>query len=449
MQVSGLASGLDTAGIVKQLMSVERLSGQGLIKGKTKAEGLLGAFQKLNSLMKTLQEAAAALVPDTIFKTSAWSATTATSSKPELATVTTGTNASAGSLSFTVNQVASAGSVISATPLSGDAVVNSAAGGSAFDLTLTTSAGDTTIQVGADAKLADVAKAINDAGAGVKASMVQVVPDQYRLQVQSTTSGAASNVSLNGGPFGDFDVLATGQDTEVMLGDPVTGVKITSPTTTLKDVMPGVTITAVKADPTTQVTVDVTQDVDGVSAKVQAFVDAANGVLSNISANSSYDAGTKKAGMLLGDSTSRQVQNLVSQVFTGDMTTNPGLAGVSIDRDGKVTFDKAKFAAAYAKDPAAVEKAVTASANKMVEVSKQATNPTDGLLAVRIRGEESFVKDYTKQIAKFEDRMTLRQTTLERQFAALESMLSKLQAQGNWLAGQLQTLPTNLNNSKN
>jgi flagellar hook-associated protein 2 len=35
---------------------------------------------------------------------------------------------------------------------------------------------------------------------------------------------------------------------------------------------------------------------------------------------------------------------------------SPGLAGVSVDRSGKVTFDQAKFSDAYAKDPAAVER---------------------------------------------------------------------------------------------
>ena len=60
----------------------------------------------------------------------------------------------------------------------------------------------------------------------------------------------------------------------------------------------------------------------------------------------------------------------------------------------------------------------------------------------RIQGEQALSKDYTEQIAKFEDRMSSRQQILERQFSALESMLGKLQAQGNWLGSQLATLPT-------
>ena len=441
MQVSGLSSGLDTANIIQQLMSVERMAGKGLTTGKTKAQTLLSAFQSLNGLTRSLQDAAKALMPDVTLKTSVWAMTAATSSMPEVATVTTGSNAAAASLTFTVDKVATAGSVISSTAFAGASEVN--AGGAAFHLSLTVGAGaPQTIDVKAGAKMADVVAAINDKNVGVQATMVQVSPDQYRLRVQSATTGAATNLSLSGGPLGTFDTLSAGQDAEVTLGDAATGVKITSPTNILKDVLPGVTVSLLKADTTTPVTVDITSDVEGIAGKVQAMVDAVNQVLDNITKNSEFRADTKRGGLFLGDSTVRQLQSMIFKELVGTSAENPALAGVSLDRDGKVVFDQARFAAAYANDPVAVEKAPTGTADKLVTVGKQATDPADGMLTVRIRGEENSVKDYTKQITKFEDRMTLRQLVLERQFSALETMLSKLQAQGNWLAGQLKTLPT-------
>ena len=83
-------------------------------------------------------------------------------------------------------------------------------------------------------------------------------------------------------------------------------------------------------------------------------------------------------------------------------------------------------------------------AKNLDNVGKQATNPTDGYLSSRIKGEQTLGRDYTKQIATVEERMTSRQKALEHQFASLESMLSKLQSQGNWLAGQLKTLPSSM-----
>lgn len=444
MQVSGLASGLDTAGIIKQLMSVERMSGQGLTKGKAKAEGLLGAFQRLNTLVKAMQTAAEAVAPTSVATVSPWTATTGTSTKPELATVNTTGSATPGALTFTVKSVAQAGSAIAGTAMSGTALVN---GGAGYSMSITSAKGTTAVTVPANSKLADVAAAINGADAGVRATMVQVAPDQYRLQVESTSTGANSGVSVTGDNLGGFSTLSTAKDTEIVIGDPITGVKVTSPNATLKDVMPGVSITAVKADANTQVTVDIKNDVAGLSSKVQAMVDAANEALGNIRVNSKYDAATKTAGTFNGDSTVRELSSRISNIFVGTSSSSTATLGITLTKDGTIAFDKAKFEAAYAKDPAAVETSVKATATNLNDLGKQATNPTDGMLSVRIQGEQALVKDYTTQLARFEDRMSLRQTTLERQFSALESMLSKLQAQGNWLAGQLKSLPTPSSNN--
>jgi len=79
---------------------------------------------------------------------------------------------------------------------------------------------------------------------------------------------------------------------------------------------------------------------------------------------------------------------------------------------------------------------------KLADVAKQASDPTTGSITTRISNEQDSIRDYTKQIADFEDRMTLRQQTLQTQYAALETMLGKLQSQSQWLTGQLASLPS-------
>ncbi|HYO84923.1 MAG TPA: flagellar filament capping protein FliD [Dermatophilaceae bacterium] len=444
MQVSGLASGLDTANIVRQLMAVERSSGQGLTKGKVTSESLLSALQRLNSLVKTMQTAAEGLVPDALTTSSAWSATTATSSKPDLATATTTATASAGSVAFSVRSVATAGAVVSGEAVAGTELLN---GGAAFSFDVTEHAGSsepkvTTISVASGARLADVAKAVNDARLGVQATMVQVSPGHYRLQIQSTTTGRDTDVTVSGGsPLGTYTLMREGTDTVLHLGPATGGFDVTSSTDTVTDLMPGVSVTAVKADPAIPVTVTVANDVEGLAAKVKAMVDAANGAIDNIKVNSNFDQSSKTAGVFLGDSVARELQTRITNVVVGTTALSASIAGVSIDRQGNLTFDKGRFSAAYAADPAKVEAALVTTAKNLAEVGKQSTSPTDGLLSVRIQGEQRLVADYTKQISRFEDRMSLRQQGLERQFAALESMLSKLQAQGSWLTGQIASLP--------
>lgn len=132
----------------------------------------------------------------------------------------------------------------------------------------------------------------------------------------------------------------------------------------------------------------------------------------------------------------------IQNAFIGSSTTAPSTVGISIERDGTLKFDKAKFTAAYASDPDKVTKTTGELATKVAEVSKAATGAADGTLTMRLQAEQNLVKDYSQQITKFEDRMSLREETLKQQFSAMESLLSKMQAQGNWLSGQLATLPT-------
>ena len=47
------------------------------------------------------------------------------------------------------------------------------------------------------------------------------------------------------------------------------------------------------------------------------------------------------------------------------------------------------------------------------------------------------IRSYDDRIEAFEARLELRERTLRRQFTGLETALAQLQAQGQWLAGQL------------
>ena len=78
--------------------------------------------------------------------------------------------------------------------------------------------------------------------------------------------------------------------------------------------------------------------------------DKANEVLGAIETATAWNATTNSGGALVGDSTARTLQqSLLSLVGTA------GAPGVSLNRNGRVTFDKAAFNAAFAADPDAVK----------------------------------------------------------------------------------------------
>jgi flagellar hook-associated protein 2 len=135
------------------------------------------------------------------------------------------------------------------------------------------------------------------------------------------------------------------------------------------------------------------------------------------------------------------VQRVVSSVI-GTPSGVPALGGVEVTRDGALTFDREAFLAAYVQDPETVTATMSAMAQGLADTAKAASDPVNGYVTSQITLEKDRVSDYTDQIAAFEDRMSLRQQTLQRQYTALETMLGTLQAQSQWLAGQIASLPT-------
>jgi flagellar hook-associated protein 2 len=91
---------------------------------------------------------------------------------------------------------------------------------------------------------------------------------------------------------------------------------------------------------------------------VSALVDAANAAQSTIASNSTYDPETRKAGLLLADGNARRladsVYSAISSLVPGSSLGSAGGVGISLGKDGTVAFDRNKFLAAYAADPAAV-----------------------------------------------------------------------------------------------
>jgi flagellar hook-associated protein 2 len=442
--IDGLISGLNTTTIIAQLMTIERLPEAQLTKQQTDSQTMVSTLQSLNTLITSMQTAANAFVPDSITKQSAWTSTTATSSNSALAAVVTGAGALPGSATFTVTSVASAGSAVSLGTV-GSLTTPVASG----PFQLTKGGVSSTITVAAGATLTDVVSALNAPGTGVSATAVQVANGAYRLQLTSTTTGSASDVTLSSGAFppgqstlGDMQQLSAGTDTVLHVGTGPGAFDVTSSTTSVSGMIPGVTISALMADPNTAVTINVAADSSGVADKMASMVAQANAVLSYIQNQSSYDATSKTGGPLVGDSMGRDLTQRLTDAVIGSSSSTPAMAGVSVARDGSITFDRTAFLAAYAADPGVLTSTMTSMSQQLSDVATQASDPHTGFVTTRVTNEQDNIRGTTAQIAAFEERMTLRQQTLTTQYAALETMLGTLKSQSDWLTGQLATLPT-------
>jgi flagellar hook-associated protein 2 len=423
--ISGLASGLDTATIISQLMQLEAIPQNKLKNNLAAEQSTLKTLQSLNAKVAALTTQAQALASGT-----GWGALTATSSS-DTVTVQATTGTSAGSFTFSVDRLASAHRLTFDSLAAGsDVVVTS---GTTVNLTID---GQTKTLDTGDGTLDGLVAALNSAGTGVSAAKVRVADNSYRLVVSALETGAAHSFVLdNVAPA----TAVAGQDAAITMGADT----IRSASNTFTGVVPGVdiTVSAVSA-PGTSVTVTSAKDTAKVKESVKSLVEAVNATLAQIDSLSSYNAATKTAGPLTGSSSVRELRaELLNSIYPTDGSSLAGV-GLQTDRYGKLVFDEAKFSAAYAADPAAVAARFTSGtvdgfAARVAAVTEKASDKYTGTITAAISGRTNAIGQIEDNIEAWDLRLELRRSTLQQRFTALETALSQMNSQSQWLAGQL------------
>lgn len=470
--ISGLVSGLDTASIIDQLMQLEAVPQARLAAQQIDQKKVLAALQSINTDVSLLGSNAATLAdPKT------WSLLKATSSNSAVtATVRDQTKATSTGFDVTVNQTAVAHQLSFDFKAATTDVVTT--GQMRLDFT---DPSKSPIILSTDGTLQGLADAINDPtkATGLNATVVRTGTDTttgnatYGLVVTAAKTGSASQFTLTyddaggstaGSTLTQQVAKRTGTDAQITMG---TGLTLTSSTNTFTDITPGVDLTISSSAvgtvnlPTgataTSSTITVANDSSSVKSAVSALVDQLNKVLDSIDTQSANSTTTAAAGVLSGDSTVRDVRSALAESIFGSDNSSMSTYGIQTDKYGKLVFDGAAFDKAFAADPtdvmnhftSAVTNAVAPAVNhpdgwaaRVVAVTKAASDSVTGTITTDITGTNSTIDELTKGIAEWDDRLALRRTTLQQQYTALETALSSLQSQGQWLAGQIAHLPT-------
>jgi flagellar hook-associated protein 2 len=429
--VSGLASGLDTASIVDQLMQVEAMS-QTRLKARVSSEqSTMSRLQKLNSTL-----AALAVTSAELGKPSALTPMTATSSS-DLVTAVPQTGATPGSLSVVVNSVA----LTHQLAFANTAARNDSVTGASTLVRLTSADGTQTDLDTGDGSLDGLLSALNASGTNVRAATLRLDDGSYRLRVESATTGADSDftlTALDGSPLLGGASVRAGQDAALQVGTDT----VHSATNTFAGVLPGLDVTLSAATPPgTAVDLSLATDADAAVTSVRGFVDAVNSALADLASATQSGAGSRSP--LAGDVAMQSLRsNLASTVFPTDGTSLAEF-GIQLDRSGQLTFDEEKFSAAHATDPVAVAAAISGTngfAARIEAVTEGASDSIDGTLSAAIKGRETQIGRLKDSIDAWDIRLELRRSTLTRQFAALETALSTIQAQSAWLTSQISSL---------
>lgn len=456
LAIDGLVSGLKTTDLINSLMTVEQVP-QTLLKNKlTDTNSFVSSLQTINSLVQTLATKAGDAA-----KASSLDVFGATSSSTGV-TATTGTTASAGSVAFQVGSTAAAHVGVTAAM--------STWSSAAEPLTIVGADGKKTTVTPASGSLDDAVAAINKAGVGVSATRVSSGTDAdgtklYRLQLTATTTGAAGAFSVYRGTADEVTagtatnvftqqgaaVVTQGRDASVTLWAGTAAAQtVTSATNTFRDLLPGVDVTVTQ--PTTDpVTVTIARDTTKAQAVASGLVDALNAITSYYGTNTAVTSTTSpttgttatKAGVLTGDATTRDaVQRLTTTMSTPVNGKSPSSIGVVIQKDGSFTFDPDVFQEALATDPQGTQAMLSGIATNVGAAATAASDKYTGSITTSIAGQQSVAKDLSTQIDNWTDRLTARRATLQAQYSALETSLSKLQSQSAWLSSQLASTST-------
>ena len=456
--ISGLASGLDTSAIIGALMQVEAQP-QTLIKQRQAVEQVRQqALTDIQTRVTNLQSAITGLRD-----TATWSdQQTVDSSDTTKLTASRTAGAAAGAFQIAITSLARADQYKSAT-------LSSVA--STGTLTVGVGSSSISVNVAAGSSLDTIAGQINgSSGPPVYASVVN-----SQLVLSSRTTGASNTIAISGTSAVTTELGFTRSITAADAAYTLDGVAKTSSSNTITTVLPGIQL-VLKAATTSAVTVSVgapTPSTTSIQAKIQAFVDQYNSTIDFIQGKlaekrvANPQTSTDRAkGVLNGDPTLTglvaSLRTAVADIVQGRPSTMQTLAQAGLSTgaavgsgtlnkdalDGKLSLDSTKLSAALTTSLTDV-KALFVNSTSVYATQGLAQRlativnghlGSSGILTNQITNSNTQIKQYTKSISSWDDRLALRQKALTQQFTAMESALSKLQSQGSWLSSQVTSL---------
>lgn len=454
---AGLGSGLDVDGIVTKLVAAERGPKQNQItKAQTDIATKITAMGSLKGALGAFQNSLSSLKTTDIFNTR-----TAKSGDEKFFTVTADSTAVAGSYNVQVTQLAKA------QQLSSDAFVDGA--------TTVVGTGQLKIEVGVKnftvnitsehKTLADIRDAINQStdNGSVRATIVKGT-DGAHLVLTSNTTGEANKIKItttegDGGLTRlSYDAVGLNTDNYIELKPAqdslitIAGQDSKNDSNVVKDAIDGVTLTLLKEDPDeNEISLDIALDTESIASRINNFVTQYNNLASTMGSLQSYDAATKKAGPLLGDSMLRGIEsdlrnNLVSPVSSSNGTASAyqtlASLGITTQKDGTLKVDAAKLKIAINTDSAGVaqifgsENGVAARLDKLIAPRLA----TEGDIATRNKTLDKRTASLKVDQTTLDARMAIVQQRYLKQFTTLDSLLSNMSSTSNYLAQQLSSI---------
>ncbi|WP_432775372.1 flagellar filament capping protein FliD [Brevibacillus gelatini] len=489
IRISGMASGLDTEKIIKDLMKTHREPVNRLQRSKYSIEWKRDAYREMNSLLADLQNTL-----KTLRMSSTFSKKTATSDNDSVASAKIVGNPSLSSYTVEVEQLAKPSVPARAEFLTNVTDSKAAIGGSDFTMTIKKDTnGDGTLEevalnFASTDSIDSIVSKINSSKSGVKASffdgkLVLTSEDGKDFDVAST----ANSLNL------DANMTYSSQTPGIPAKFKINGVEYTSATNTFK--YDGIDFTLKQINTGSPITVSTKVDEDAIFNTVKDFVDKYNAIIETINKKISepkykgYQPLLDDEKEALPEKTAEKLENMAksgillrdpiltnglydlraalsaSVKVAADQTlslsqigiTGPPNGKAAYQENGKLYIDETKLRDAIRnngedvlklftnyssasnasdkyKESGVAERLYNELKTVMDKVTKEAGSVSNGYDDSSL-GKK--LKQTSDEIDRWEDRLKVIENRYWKQFTAMEQAMSKAQSQGSWFAQML------------
>lgn len=472
---SGIGSGLNIESLVTQLMTAERTVPEKLLTAKeTSAQTKLSAYGQITSALNAFKSSMATLNNASLF-----TSMKTTVSDSTVMTATASGTPKAGSYSVEVLQMAQGQRVVSnattaPTVAAGTLTFNfgtyetTGTGDDAVTTFNGTSSQTITLPEG-KTSLSDLRDAINSAGIGVTASIVNNGKiDQ--LVIASTAEGAASGFTMSGtdglagfsydastGATSTLSTLDAAQDAKLKVG----GIEISRSSNVIDNAVEGLTLNLLDSKPGTTLRVSVSSDREAAKTAISDMVTKYNEAMTLLQNLTSYTPASESdteeavAGTLVGDGTTRNLMRALRSTMGEGISGLGKILGMSLDSDGKaslgiaigsdgmITMDTGKLDTALANSSADISSFLTGTsgfASRMQTTLNGYLDSTTGVLTARTKSLDNQIDDLADQRTKLEARMETLETRYRAQFTAMDSTLSSLNTSSSYITQLMNSL---------
>ena len=445
MQITGLASGLNTNQIITEEMAIYSQPVTNLQNQQSASKATNTALTNIQNELQTLSNDALAAGDPTLFKNQQ----TVTSSDPTKLTAATGNGAGVGGYQVSISELANSAqrTFTFASPASGDSTLQ--IDNQSVPVSAGESISDFVNSINSSSNL-DVYAASTDSGTVVLSNRNTGDTGTNFIQVQDT-----------GGTLTEQTALAKrGQDAQFVVGTTAGS----SHTNTVTNAIAGVTLTLTGVTTgSSPVTVNVgapAPNQTNISNAINTFVTQYNKVISDIqtAVTTPKSSTDPTVGTLYGDS---QLQNLLTQMRTSMYSAGSGLPsglatmldiGVSTGAttgsgsvsqsalSGTLTVNATTLANQLTANASGVKAVLGSWSQSFLTLTDDAAAP-GGTISSRINSDNQDIANLGNQISAMQSTLNDKQQFLVQQFAQLEAALSSNQSTSSWLTSQIAQLP--------